>query len=147
VTEDDLARMQLALDWSRKCPLKPDRFNVGCVIATDRILAYGYSRETDPHVHAEESALAKLAGTDLSGATLYTSLEPCSIRASRHRTCAELIIEAGIRRVAYAILEPPLLVDCDGIELLTAAGLTVIHLPQFAAEVIEINGHLAWPAG
>jgi diaminohydroxyphosphoribosylaminopyrimidine deaminase / 5-amino-6-(5-phosphoribosylamino)uracil reductase len=139
--------MAVALDWSRCCPIVADRFNVGAVIAVgDQMLAHGYSRETDAHVHAEESALAKLPGVDLVGATLYTTMEPCSIRHSRPRTCTQLIIDAGIRRVAYAILEPPLLVDCDGIELLQAAGITVIHTPQYSADVITVNKQLQWPA-
>ncbi|BCL12582.1 hypothetical protein GCM10017556_03210 [Micromonospora sagamiensis] len=104
----------------------------------------GFSRETDPHVHAEESALAKLADTsvDLSGSTIYTSLEPCSVRKSRPRPCAELIIAAGITRVVLALREPPLFVTCHGIELLQTAGAEVIEIPELADQVRAINAHL-----
>jgi len=108
-------------------------------------LAFGYSRETDPVVHAEESALAKLAGSgiDLSGATIYSTLEPCSERASRPRTCTQLILDAGIGRVVLAWREPSLFVaDAQGSELLAAAGVTVVELPEFAEAARAVNAHL-----
>jgi pyrimidine deaminase RibD-like protein len=74
-------------------------------------------------------------------------MEPCSIRASRPKTCTRLIIDSGVRRVVYAIREPPFLVDCDGVEQLEAAGLTVIQTPELAAEVIRVNAHIPWTTG
>jgi diaminohydroxyphosphoribosylaminopyrimidine deaminase / 5-amino-6-(5-phosphoribosylamino)uracil reductase len=142
-SDDDLRWMRLALDWSRRCPPVSSAFNVGAVVVRNGIeLAYGYSRETDEKVHAEESALAKLAGMSLTGATVYTTLEPCSRRASRPRTCTQLIIEAGLAEVVYALREPLTFVDCEGVELLAAAGLAVRWTPELAGEVIEINAHL-----
>jgi diaminohydroxyphosphoribosylaminopyrimidine deaminase / 5-amino-6-(5-phosphoribosylamino)uracil reductase len=142
-SDDDLRWMRLALEWSRRCPPVESAFNVGAVVVRDGIdLAYGYSRETDGTVHAEESALAKLAGMDLAGATVYTTLEPCSRRASRPRTCTQLIIGAGLARVVYALREPLTFVDCEGVELLTDAGLSVVWTPELADEVIEVNAHL-----
>lgn len=111
-------------------------------------LARGYSRETDPAVHAEESALAKLAkaGTPqevVRGATLYSTLEPCSQRASRPHSCTQLVIEAGIGRVVIAWREPPLFVaDCKGVELLEQAGITVVELPELSASARAVNAHL-----
>ena len=105
-------------------------------------LAFGYARETADKVHAEEAALAKLAGTSLANATVYTTLEPCSKRASRPVTCTQLILDAGIRRVVYAYREPPAFVDCEGLEILTAAGVTVIETPELAADVVAVNTHL-----
>ena len=47
-------------------PPSTTAFSVGAVIvdAAGEEIAWGYSRETDDHVHAEESALAKLAADD-----------------------------------------------------------------------------------
>lgn len=122
-------------------------YAVGAVIvgADGEQLAFGYSRETDALVHAEESALAKLAGSglDLSGATIYSTLEPCSERASRPRTCTQLILDAGIGRVVLAWREPALFVaDAQGSELLAAAGVTVVELPEFAEAARAVNAHL-----
>ena len=136
-----------AIELSKRCPPVDRAYAVGAVIvgADGEELAYGYSRETDPVVHGEESALAKLAGSgvDLRGATLYSTLEPCSRRASRPLSCSQLILEAGVGRVVLAWREPSLFVaDAQGVELLTAAGVTVVELPELAEEARAVNAHL-----
>jgi diaminohydroxyphosphoribosylaminopyrimidine deaminase/5-amino-6-(5-phosphoribosylamino)uracil reductase len=95
-------------------------------------------------VHAEESALLRAAGDwRLRGATLYSTLEPCSKRRHRpHATCTGLIIAAGIPRVVIAWREPDLFVACEGVALLTAAGVEVVELPEFAAAARGANAHL-----
>ncbi len=105
------------------------------------MLATGYSREGRPYDHAEEAALAKLDPADsrLGGATLYSSLEPCAARASRPHPCVELIIEAGLRRVVIAWLEPPLFAAGGGAGVLRAAGVTVVEIPGLAAEARAVN--------
>src|SRR5262249_14950364 len=80
-------------------------------------------------------ALAKAAGAHLGRATLYTSLEPCSVRRSRSRTCTELILAAGIRRVVFAMREPPTFADCRGFEELDKAGVDVVELTALAGLV------------
>ncbi|WP_350277549.1 deaminase [Kribbella sp. HUAS MG21] len=143
---DDRHWLQQAIELSRSCPPSATAFSVGAIIvgATGKVLATGYSRETDPHDHAEEIALSKLAANDadLPEATIYSSLEPCSKRASRPRTCTELILAAGIRRVVIAWREPSVFVDCEGVELLTAAGVEVIELPELADQVKALNAHV-----
>jgi pyrimidine deaminase RibD-like protein len=138
-------RRAVSLAW--QCPPSDSAFCVGAVVvaADGTELATGFSREGgDPVVHAEESALVKLAGDPrLAGATIYSTLEPCSQRKSRPRTCTELIIAAGLARVVIAWLEPDLFVtDCQGQELLAQAGLAVDELPEFAADAAAPNQHL-----
>jgi diaminohydroxyphosphoribosylaminopyrimidine deaminase/5-amino-6-(5-phosphoribosylamino)uracil reductase len=140
--------MRQAIQEAHRCPPSDHAYSVGAVIV-DAIgveVSRGYSRETDPKVHAEESALAKLAPDEprLVGATIYSTLEPCSQRASRPRACTQLILESGIVRVVIAWKEPSLFVaDCRGVELLTAAGITVDELPELATEARAMNSHLA----
>jgi diaminohydroxyphosphoribosylaminopyrimidine deaminase/5-amino-6-(5-phosphoribosylamino)uracil reductase len=138
--------LERAIELSRSCPPSATAFCVGAIIVSNdgEVLATGYSRETHPHDHAEEIALTKIPPDDprLRTATIYTSLEPCSKRASRPRTCTELILAAGIPRVVLAWREPSIFVDCEGVELLTAAGVEVIELPSLAEQVKEINSHL-----
>jgi pyrimidine deaminase RibD-like protein len=135
--------MRRALDLSHLCPPSKTAFSVGAVIVSGGFeLAYGYSRETDPKVHAEESALSKLPWTDLSTATIYSTLEPCSHRASRPLSCTQLILRARLSRVVFAYREPSLFVEGEGAEQLAAAGVSVVELPHLANEVIEINSHL-----
>lgn len=139
--------MSVAIEMARKCPPKASAYSVGAVIVDEdgNEISNGYSRETDSHVHAEESALAKLDEHDprLAGATIYSTLEPCSERKSRPLSCTQLILNAGILRVVMAWREPSLFVaDCQGFELLTSAGVTVLELPEFAEQAREINSHL-----
>jgi diaminohydroxyphosphoribosylaminopyrimidine deaminase / 5-amino-6-(5-phosphoribosylamino)uracil reductase len=132
-----------AIDLSRRCPPSRTAYAVGAIIvaADGEVLAAGYSRETSPHDHAEEVALARLgpAAPGLGGATLYSSLEPCRFRSSRPRPCAELIIEAGLRRVVIAWLEPPVLAAGGGAVMLREAGVTVVEIPGLAAEARAVN--------
>jgi 5-amino-6-(5-phosphoribosylamino)uracil reductase len=140
--------MRLAVSLAARCPPSDTAFSVGAVVvdAAGKELSRGFSREGgDPVVHAEESALGKLSPGDprLAGGTIYSTLEPCSQRKSRPRTCTELIIAAGLRRVVIAWREPALFVaDGQGYELLSRAGLTVTELPEFAEEAIAPNRHL-----
>ena len=145
--EDD-RWMRLAVSLARECPPSATAFSVGAVIvdAAGVELCRGFSREAgDPAVHAEEAALGKLSPGEprLAGATVYSTLEPCSQRNSRPRTCTELIIAAGLARVVIAWREPALfVVDCQGYELLSRAGITVDELPAFAADAAAPNRHL-----
>ena len=141
----DLHWLREAIELSRRCPPSESAFSVGAVVVSDpgKVIATGYSRERDPKDHAEEVALARAADDPLlAGATLYSSLEPCLARASRPRSCAELIIEAGVPRVVIAWLEPPLFTAGGGAGVLRRAGVTVVEIPWLAALARSVNAHL-----
>ncbi|QVQ53544.1 dCMP deaminase [Spiractinospora alimapuensis] len=142
-TDDRWLRRAVGLAW--ECPPSTTAFSVGCVIVSGngQVLAEGYSRQRDPHDHAEEVALERLPpGADLSDATLYSSLEPCGARASRPRPCAERIIAAGVHRVVYAWSEPPVFVPASGAERLRAAGVETVRRGELAAAARRPNTHL-----
>ncbi|MFD8578438.1 deaminase [Streptomyces virginiae] len=144
---DDVTWMERAIELSRNCPPAEGAFSVGAIIvgADGEELARGYSRETDAHVHAEEAALAKLPADDprLAGATLYSTLEPCSERKSRPLTCTQLILRSPIRRVVIAWREPSLLVaDCVGVETLRVKSVAVVELPELSHQARSVNDHL-----
>jgi diaminohydroxyphosphoribosylaminopyrimidine deaminase/5-amino-6-(5-phosphoribosylamino)uracil reductase len=105
--------------------------------------AGGADRAAGGADRAAGGASQAAGGPDLlTGATLYSSLEPCLRRASRPRPCAELIAAAGIRRVAVAWLEPPLFVPGGGAAWLRHAGVTVVEFPELAAAARAVNAHL-----
>ncbi|MGV9405942.1 dihydrofolate reductase family protein [Streptomyces sp. NPDC003667] len=137
-----------ACELAALCPPSRTAFSVGAVVvaADGTELARGHSREGgDPVVHAEEAALAKLDPADprLPGATVYSSLEPCSRRASRPAPCAELILRAGVRRVVTAWREPDTFVPgADGTGVLAAAGVDVVLLPEYEGPAKAPNAHL-----
>ena len=146
-TPDDRWWMEVAIELARLCPPKESAYSVGAIIVDEHgsEISRGFSRETDEHVHAEESALAKLANDDqrLKQATIYSTLEPCSERKSRPLSCTRLILNAGIPRVVMAWREPSLFVaDCQGYEMLTSAGVTVVEVPELAEQAKAVNSHL-----
>jgi diaminohydroxyphosphoribosylaminopyrimidine deaminase/5-amino-6-(5-phosphoribosylamino)uracil reductase len=147
VTAADRIWMQRAIELSRLCPPAEKAYSVGAVIvaADGSQMSCGFSRETDSRIHAEESALAKIDAADprLRTATTYSTLEPCSERLSQRPTCVELILASGIPRIVIAWREPSLFVnDCIGVELLVAAGRTVVEIPDLAAAARAVNAHL-----
>lgn len=137
--------MGLAVDLSRRCPPSATAYSVGAIIvsASGTELARGHSREEEQVDHAEEVAFRRLPpDVDLTGCTLYTSLEPCGVRRSRPRTCAELVLEHGVGRVVYAWREPPVLAEGGGAERLKVAGVEVVELAGYADAVRDVNAHL-----
>jgi pyrimidine deaminase RibD-like protein len=140
---DDRDLLARAVDLAGRCPPSDTAFSVGALVvdAAGTVLADGWSRRSDPAEHAEEAALAALDAVP-PGATVYSSLEPCSARTSRPRTCTELIIAAGVARVVFAWREPSLFVECDGAGRLRAAGVEVVELAELADAAREPNRHL-----
>jgi len=141
----DLHWLREAIELSRRCPPSSGAFSVGAILVAGdgQVIATGFSRERDPKDHAEEVALDRAAGDPrLARATLYSSLEPCLNRASRPRSCAELTLEAGIRRVVIAWLEPPLFVAGGGAGTLRSGGVTVVEIPWLAEAARAVNAHL-----
>ncbi|MGW1539285.1 dihydrofolate reductase family protein [Streptomyces sp. NPDC002309] len=140
--------LALACELAALCPPSETAFSVGAVVvARDGTeLARGHSREAgDPVVHAEEAALAKIDPADprLPGATVYTSLEPCTRRASRPRPCAGLILDARVGRVVTAWREPDTFVaGADGSGMLAGAGVEVVVLPEQEEAARQPNRHL-----
>jgi len=144
--EADAFWLRYTVELSGYCPPSETAFSVGAVVvaADGTVLGQGYSRRDDQHDHAEEAALREVEADDprLARATLYSSLEPCSSRSSRPRSCSALILNTPVPRVVFAWREPELFVDCVGAELLRSAGRTVIERPDLAGGVRAANAHL-----
>jgi len=97
---------------------------VGCVIVRDgRILGEGFhARAGDPHA---EIAAAKAAGeSNLSGSTVYVSLEPCC-HQGKTPPCTDFLIAHGVARVVAAMEDPNPRVAGGGVAALRAAGVAV----------------------
>lgn len=80
--------------------------SVGAVVVRDgKILSRGWHRAAGcPHAEIEALRAVKKS-SDLRGATLYVTLEPCSTQG-RTPPCTQAIIDAGIRRVVYGARDP-----------------------------------------
>jgi len=82
-----------------------DRKVGAIIVKDDNIISFSYNgtargsdndTQTNPVLHAEAQAIAKVARSNLSseGATLYCTLSPCM-------DCSKLIYASGIRRIVY----------------------------------------------
>jgi diaminohydroxyphosphoribosylaminopyrimidine deaminase/5-amino-6-(5-phosphoribosylamino)uracil reductase len=95
---------------------------VGAVVvdAEGHVAGEGYHREAG-QLHAEEEALS-VAGDRSRNGTLYVNLEPC---AHEHRSpsCAQLVIDAGLRRVVIAMKDPDERVRGAGLRMMENAGI------------------------
>lgn len=99
---------------------------VGCVIVKDdQLIAEGFHQKAGEG-HAEVNALrnANRAGRDVRGATAYVTLEPCS-HFGRTPPCAQGLIDAGIKRVIAAMVDPNPEVAGRGLKMLQDAGIEV----------------------
>lgn len=144
-TAEDYERMTEAIELSKSSPRSEGAYSVGAVIVTEGGEKFtGYSRETSSDNHAEEEAILKAleAGCSLKNATIYTSMEPCSTRKSKTKSCSTLIIEHALKRVVFASYEPDTFVVCHGEYILRKAGIEVTPLIDMARKVHEVNAHI-----
>ena len=144
-TAEDRRYLQMAIDESRKCTPSTSSYCVGAVIVTtNRKIFTGYTHETSPTHHAEQEAILKAlaAGVELRGATIYSSMEPCSERKSEPESCSELIIRHEFRRVVFALYEPDCFVCCQGALNLRRHGIEVSVDETLSGQVRAINAHI-----
>jgi pyrimidine deaminase RibD-like protein len=131
--------LNLALEVAENCT-QVQWYGVGCIIidGSGDIISTGFTGELydgNSTSHAEEIALIKAhkQGADLSSSDtiLYSTLEPCSQRASGKKPCTAHIIESGLNTVVYGAREPfvpKLGIICQGHIILQSMGLRVIFL-------------------
>lgn len=125
-TEQDVRFMRYALGLATRG--LGDTFpnpTVGCVIVkNDQIIGVGRTGKGG-RPHAETEALAQ-AGANAKGATLYVSLEPCSIQ-SKTPPCTDALIKTGITRVVIACVDSNPKINGQGIDALQKAGIEVLN--------------------
>ena len=96
---------------------------VGALVVKDGVVVgEGYHAKAGA-LHAERVALTA-AGARARGATLYLTLEPC-VHQGRTPPCLPALLEAGLRRVVVAVLDPNPRVNGAGVAALSQAGVEV----------------------
>src|SRR3989454_8861217 len=90
------------------------------VVKDDRVIGEGFYTY-DGLYHAEVLALGE-AEQNARGATVYTSLEPCS-HQGRTPPCVKALIGAGVARVVTAMQDPNPEGNGAGLKMLREAGI------------------------
>jgi len=126
VTDTDLLHLARAIELAGRGigAVKPNPV-VGAVIARDgEVLGEGW-HERFGAAHAEVNAIEACGLADLSGATLYVSLEPCC-HEGKTPPCTEAIVQAGIGRVVVGSDDPTEKAAGRGLGILRDEGVEVV---------------------
>ena len=118
IVEDDQRWMQRALELADRAAAL-DEVPVGALVVRDNeVLGEGWNQVIsahDPSAHAEivalRAAASRVGNYRLPGATLYVTLEPCTM-------CAGAMVHARIERLVFAATEPKSGVVCSRSQLL-----------------------------
>jgi len=125
-TETDKAHLARAIELAQNGAgaVRPNPV-VGAVVARDgKVLGEGWHKEFGA-AHAEVNAIEACGLADLSGATLYVSLEPCC-HEGKTPPCTEAILQAGLRRVVVASDDPTEKASGRGLGMLRDEGVEVV---------------------
>jgi diaminohydroxyphosphoribosylaminopyrimidine deaminase/5-amino-6-(5-phosphoribosylamino)uracil reductase len=124
VSDEAYIERAIALAERGRGLVSPNPMVGAVVVAGGSVVGQGW-HEGPGLPHAEIVALNE-AGERARGATLYTSLEPCT-HFGRTPPCTEAIARAGIARVVSATADPNPIVDGKGFEALRSSGIEVRH--------------------
>jgi diaminohydroxyphosphoribosylaminopyrimidine deaminase / 5-amino-6-(5-phosphoribosylamino)uracil reductase len=125
-TDTDRAHLARAIELAGRGvgTVKPNPA-VGAVIARDgEVLGEGW-HERFGGAHAEVNAIEACGLADLTGATLYVSLEPCC-HEGKTPPCTDAIVQAGIGRVVVGSDDPTEKASGRGLGVLRDEGVEVV---------------------
>jgi pyrimidine deaminase RibD-like protein len=125
MSPDDARHMRRAIALAEaRVGLTGSNPAVGCVIVQDGVVVGQGATAEGGRPHAEEQALEQ-AGRAARGAVAYVTLEPCGARSSGALSCSELLVAAGVARVAIACEDASPYASGQGAERLRASGISV----------------------
>ena len=139
-TQEDHDYMNMALAEAKKSLfISNPNPRVGCVIVkNNQVIGFGHTQAAGSD-HAEIVALkdAKAKGFDVSGSTVYVTLEPCC-HHGRTPPCTDALINTKVATVIAAMTDPNPLVAGQGLEKLRTAGIEV-RCGLLEKEASELN--------
>lgn len=134
--------MDLAVSAARKAQGDASTPRVGAVaVSKGAHLATAFRGEVQPGEHAEFTLLERhLKDICLAGATVFTTLEPCTTRNPPKRPCVERLIQRKVSRVVIGMLDPNPLVRGLGCRLLRQANVTFDLFPcEVMSQLEDLN--------
>ncbi len=139
-----LTGIRQAIEVAKKCEPEDERTHpkVGTVIVkNNQIVCSAYRGEMKPGEHAEYAALKrKSEGIDLAGATLITTLEPCTARKHKKKPCALHVVESGVNKVIIGMIDPNPGIRGKGVIFLQQHKVAVELFPsEYQEEVLALN--------
>ncbi len=114
---------------------------VGCTIldSQNRFLSTGYHKKFGGP-HAEIEALSGVQESDLVGARIFVTLEPCA-HQGKTPPCAKRLATLPIQEVVYGLVDPNPLVSGKGLQILQDAGIKTTPFSNLQDELEEICEH------
>jgi pyrimidine deaminase RibD-like protein len=143
--DEDRRFALMAIEEARKSIPEDDRPHpkVGAVVVKNGVVVSKAHRGENPKPksHAEYIALEEKLSDDLvAGATVYTTLEPCTTRNHPKIPCAQRLVERKVARVVIGMLDPNPEIRGLGEQLLSEAGIETQLFPkELKDQVAEIN--------
>lgn len=117
--------MQIALNISRNgLGLVAPNPSVGCIIEDSGVILSRGCTQPSGRPHAEFIAIRNNIYPITNSTTLYVTLEPCG-HISDKPSCANVIIESGIKNVFIAAMDPDDRTSGNSIKRLKQAGISV----------------------
>jgi pyrimidine deaminase RibD-like protein len=147
VADDDRRFGLMAIEEALKSVPEDERPHpkVGAVVVKNGQVLSKAHRGEILKSHAEYIALDdKLSDDLIAGATVYTTLEPCTTRKHPKIPCAQRLIDRKVARVVIGMLDPNPDIRGLGDQLLSGAGIEIQLFPRdLRARVEEMNREFA----
>ncbi|MGV0787571.1 hypothetical protein ABQF33_11675 [Mycolicibacterium sp. XJ2] len=137
--------MRMAVDLGKQSIQENPSINpyVGAVIVRNGdIIGSGFRGMAGRGAHAEFGALQTIDPDLLRGATVFSTLEPCSQRGPTKIPCANRLAQAGIAVAYIGVYDPNPVIYRQGWRILTEAGVRVRDFPADLRDEIAIDNAL-----
>lgn len=122
MSDEQYMKKALKLSLCAWGKVSPNPYVGAVIVKENQIVAEGWHKACGgPHAEIEALNIAK---GNARGATIYVTLEPCC-HYGKTGPCTEALIQAGIKRVVYAIDDPNPKVCGRGKDILEKAGIEV----------------------
>lgn len=140
--------MKLAIQVAKNSRDEDDRVHpmVGAVLVKEgKVLGTAFRNQEGKGDHAEFILLENyLKDETLAGATLYTTLEPCTSRKHPKQPCVERIASRRLAKVIVGMLDPNPDITGKGVQYLQEHGIEVVYFPgELHDQVREQNRKFA----